>query len=65
MTDKKDPYDNPLNNFFNNPLVVALLMCVAILAVALGMMDGMYAIIILGLGAFMIYRSTQKRKNNP
>ncbi len=59
----RDSSDNPLNRLLDNPVSYAVLAALVILGVAQGWLDGWYAVVLLGVGAFGAYRWFKNRNS--
>ncbi len=55
--------DNGIAKLLENPVTIGFLMVLVVLGVAMGWLDGVYAIFLLGVGAFGIFRALQKKKS--
>jgi hypothetical protein len=64
MPDSKDPKDNPLNNFLENPITIGAMILIALIGAGTGMLDSWYALVLVGIGIFGIFRAIKKRNED-
>ncbi len=63
MSDEANPKNERINALLNNPVSYGIFVVIAIAMVAMGWLDGLYALVLIGLAAFGTFRWYQKRKN--
>jgi hypothetical protein len=64
MPESKDPKDNPLNNVLENPKVIGAMIVITLIGVGLRMIDGWYAMVLIAIGVYGIFRALKKRKED-
>ncbi len=60
MSENKDPRDNPVNNFIENPVTIGAMILIAIIGVAMDMLDGWYALVLIAIGGYGIFKKLKK-----
>ncbi len=60
MSENKDTKDNPINNFIENPITIGAMIIIAIIGVATGMLDGWYAVVLIAIGGYGIFKKIKK-----
>ena len=56
------PKPSAAQEFLERPAVIGVMILIAIAGAVFGYLDGWYALVLIGIGLFGIYRSLQKRK---